>query len=289
MPLIVIYVALFIPMIITIGISNLFLKIFRVDTSPNKVAFGRVDLNDFIKEVSDRVENKEEVDHEIQIFRNALDFSKVRARECMVPRTEISAVNIDDNISVLREKFIDSGHTKIMVYRDTIDNLIGFVHSYELFKAPSSIASILLPASIIPESMHADKVLEELIKQNRSVAVVVDEFGGTGGIVTIEDIMEEIFGEIEDEHDVEEMVEEEISPIEFVLSGRLEVDYLNEKYDLNLPESEDYDTLAGYIIQEYENIPELHTQIEIDRFHFTITEVSDKKIDLVRLKVIEVD
>lgn len=286
-PLIVIWALLYIATIFTVALSRLSLRMFKLDMKEDKPAFGRVDLNDYVREMTERTEADEEIDTEIQIFQNALEFSKVKARDCMVPRTEVTAMEVETDVETLRQKFIDTGFSKILIYRDNIDNIIGYVHSYELFKRPKEIKNILLPVSIIPETITANNILELFITQNRGIAIVVDEFGGTSGMVTIEDIVEEIFGEIEDEHDVEELFEEQISPVEFNLSGRLEIDYLNEKYKLNLPESEDYETLAGLVIHNCESIPDANSIIAVDHFEFTITGVSDNKIDQVNLLLLE--
>ena len=290
LPLFIIYWLLFFIMIIVIGISELLIKLFAPQLSTDEeLDFGRIDLEHYIREGTENSESQEEVDHEIQIFQNALDFSKVKARECMVPRTEIVALEMEETIEVLRDKFVQKGLSKILIYRDSIDNIIGYVHSFELFKKPESIKSILLPLPIIPMSMQANEILEIFIKQKRSIAVVVDEFGGTSGIVTIEDIIEEIFGEIEDEHDKEDLKEEKISDHEYLFAARLEVDYLNNEYNLGLPESDNYETLAGLIIDTFESIPELGNQIKKDTFVFTVKKVFDNKIDLVHLKVIPED
>lgn len=285
-PVWVIYYLLYPLVYVIIGISELTLKkIFKVEFSEEKPVFGRIDLDNIIKESTSSKNRDEEVDPEIQIFQNALDFSDVKLRECMVPRTEIVALDINESIDVLKQNFVDTGLTKILIYRDDIDHIIGYTHSYELFKRPQSIKSILLPISIVPETMPAKELLKILIKQRKSVAVVVDEFGGTSGIVTIEDVMEEIFGEIMDEHDVVTLLENQINDREYLLSGRLEIDYLNEKYDLNLPESEEYETLSGLIIYYHENIPELNEQIKVNDFLFAIMDVSKTRIEQVNLKM----
>ncbi len=230
-------------------------------------------------------EDATEEEPEIRIFQNALEFSKLKVRDCMVPRNEIEALEVKSNLNELREKFIESGYSKILVYEDTIDNIIGYISSKELFKNPESINSNLVTLSIVPESMQINKLLRNLIKERRSIALVVDEYGGTSGIVTLEDIMEEIFGEIEDEHDTQEFVERQINEREFVLSGRLEIDYLNEEYNLNIPETEDYDTLAGFIIFHYENIPKLNTRVIVGNLHMRILKVSQTRIELVHLSL----
>ncbi|MEM9022571.1 MAG: hemolysin family protein [Bacteroidota bacterium] len=265
------------------------LRLFKVDITDSPMVFGRIDLDNYLREVTEKFSKKDDIEHEIQIFRNALDFSKVKARECMVPRTEIVACEVNTPIEELRQHFVETGLSKILVYRDNIDNIIGYTHSFELFKKPEAIKNILLPIGIVPETMPANKVLELFIEHRRSLAVVVDEFGGTSGMLTIEDVVEEIFGEIEDEHDQESLVERQINDREYVFSARLEIDYLNEKYPLNLPESDDYETLAGLIIHVHEDIPTVHEKIAFDRFLAEILVVSENRIDLVRIRVKEED
>jgi len=290
LPLFIIYWIMFLPMLLLIGISELLIKIFSPQLSSGEgLNFGRIDLEHYLKEGAEHTLSQEEVDHEIQIFQNALDFSKVKARECMIPRTEIVALEMEEELGKLKDKFIETGLSKILIYRDNIDNIIGYTHSFELFKKPDSIKSILLPLPIIPMSMQANEILEIFIQQKRSIAVVVDEFGGTAGIVTIEDIIEEIFGEIEDEHDKEALVETKISDNEFLFAARLEVDYLNDEYGLGLPESDNYETIAGLIIDTFESIPTMNEQIQKDQFVFTVKKVFQNKIDLVHLKVLEQD
>lgn len=290
LPLFIIYWIMFVPMLLVIGISELLIKIFSPQLSSDEdLNFGRIDLEHYLKEGTENSLSQEEVDHEIQIFQNALDFSKVKARECMIPRTEIVALEMEEDLEKLKDKFIETGLSKILIYRDNIDNIIGYTHSFELFKKPESIKSILLPLPIIPMSMQANEILEIFIQQKRSIAVVVDEFGGTAGIVTIEDIIEEIFGEIEDEHDKEVLVETRINEHEFLFAARLEVDYLNDEYNLGLPESDNYETIAGLIIDTFESIPTMNEQIQKDQFVFTVKKVFQNRIDLVHLKVLEQD
>ena len=222
---------------------------------------------------------------EIKIFQNALDFSHVKVRECMIPRTEIVALSADETVDELKKIFIDTQRSKILIYRDSIDNITGFVHSSEMLKSPQDISSILIPVSIVPESMAASELLTMLTRQHKSIAVVVDEFGGTSGLVTLEDVMEEIFGEIHDEHDTEEFVEKKFSDTEFAFSGRLEIDYLNSKYHFNIPENTAYETLGGFILHHYENIPEANNQIIITPFIFTVMKMDGTRIALVRMKL----
>lgn len=286
LPIGLLYYILLIPMFLIIGLSELILKyFFRMENVTEDLNFGRVDLEHYLRDATERIdEEQEEVDHEIQIFQNALDFSKVKARECMIPRTEIMAMEVEQSIEELRKVFIDTGYSKVLIYRDNIDNIIGYVHSFELFKRPDTIKSILLPVLIIPQSMSANEILELFITQRKSVAVVVDEFGGTSGILTIEDVMEEIFGEIEDEHDKEELTEEIISDTEFLFSARLEIDYLNDTYKLDLPEGDNYETLAGLVISDHESIPKADTKCYIGDYLLTVVKVSENRIELIRIE-----
>lgn len=286
-PLKVIYLVLFPLTYVTTLLSNGILKLFRVDVSQSNLAFSKIDLEHFVLDIQERQEKGEEIEHEIQIFKNALDFTDVKARECMIHRTEIIAMDIDDSIDELKEKFIETELSKILIYRGSIDNIIGYVHSLELFKKPESIKSILLPVSIVPESMPASEILKQFINQRRSMAVVVDEFGGTSGVITTEDIIEEIFGEIEDEHDVEELIELQVDDDTFLFSAKTEIDYINDKYKLNLPESEEYETLGGLIFYKHESIPEKDEIITISNYRFKIEEVSNNKIELIRVQNFE--
>lgn len=285
-PTALIYFILWIPMIILIGISEGILRIFARDNDGDgtDVGLGRIDLDHYLEEVTQSAaKNNHEIDQEVQIFRNALDFSNIKVRDCMVPRTEMIAINVDSEIEALRSLFVETQLSKIFVYRDSIDNIIGYVHSYELFKQPQSIQNILLPVAFVPESQQAQTVLEEFTRQSRSIAVVVDEFGGTSGLVTIEDIIEEIFGEIEDEHDTEEHTEQRINENEFLFAGRLEIDYLNETYQLNIPYSDEYETLAGYLINHLQDIPEKYTRTTIGQYDFVVESVSGQRIETVRV------
>lgn len=283
-PIVIIYSLLFPLIWISIAISNYVLKLFfNVKNEDGELNFRMVDLDNYLKEATAKTQNDESIETEVQIFQNALDFSKVKARECMVPRTEIEALDENTDLEILKNKFFETGFSKLLIYRDSIDNIIGYTHSFELFKNPKNLKSILLPIPVIPESMPANEILEFFTKQKKSVAVVVDEFGGTSGMVTIEDVIEELFGDIEDEHDSEDLVEKVISENEFIFSARLEIDYINEQYKLNLPESDEYETLAGYIIYLHESIPEKGNTIETAEFSFFITEVSTHKIEIVKV------
>ena len=273
-----------------IKVSDLILKtFFRTDGDQVQLTFSKLELGDYITEQMESIEEEEDIDSEIQIFQNALEFSEVKAREVMIPRTEIVAVEFHESPKTLATLFTETGLSKILVYKENIDNIIGYVHSYELFKKPKSIKSILLPAEMVPESMFIHEILNVLTKKRKSIAVVLDEYGGTSGIMTVEDIIEELFGEIEDEHDSTNLEEKQIDTDIYRFSARLEVDYLNEQYKLNLPEGEEYETLGGLIVHETGEIPEQNAEIRIDGFLFRIHEVSNTKIDLVILEVLDQD
>ena len=269
-----------------IGISNFVLKyIMNAETEQTKEAFSKLDLDNYIKERTEASNDEEEEHPEIQIFRNALEFSDQKARDFMVPRTEIIALDVDEGIDELKEKFIESRLSKILIFKGSVDNIIGYAHAFELFKEPGRILSILRPVSFIPESMTADEIMNLLIREKRSLAVVLDEFGGTSGLVTVEDVVEELFGEIDDEHDVEELLDRQISENEYIFSARQEIDLINDKYGLGLPESEYYSTLGGLILHHLESIPEKGEKIVLGNNHFRVEEVSNSKIELVNLKV----
>lgn len=273
-----------------IWISDFVLKhIFKTEGDQIQLAFTKVELGNYISEQMESVEAHDDVDSEIQIFQNALEFSELKAREVMVPRTEITAVEINDSIKSLNAIFTETGFTKILIYKDTIDDILGYVHSFELFKKPKNIKAIMLPVEYVPETVLIKDVLSVLIKKRKSIAVVLDEYGGTSGIMTVEDIVEELFGEIEDEHDTVDLIEEKLGDGTYTFSARLEVDYLNETYKLNLPESENYETLGGLIVNHTEEIPAQNEVVKIDNFGFTILEVSNTKIDLVELKILNED
>lgn len=273
-----------------IWISDVILKhIFKTEGDQVQLAFSKVELGNYISEQMETVEEHEKVDTEIQIFQNALEFSEVKAREVMVPRTELEAVEIHSSIKDLSDRFTSSGYSKILVFRDTIDDILGYVHSFDLFKKPKSIRSIIMPVEFVPETMLINDIMNVLIKKRKSIAVVLDEYGGTSGIITIEDIVEELFGEIEDEHDSIDLIEDRIGEKTYKFSARLEVDYINETYKLNLPENENYETLGGFIVSRTEEIPQKNDEVEIENLRFTILEVSNTKIDLVLLEVVEED
>ncbi len=288
-PIMVFYVILYPIMLLTIGISNFTMKyLFRVRpaTENTEPVFGKVDLNHFLTTLQPEQKSDIEEIEDLKIFKNALEFSGLKVRECMIPRTDMIALEINDSLDELTQRFIESGLSRILIYRDTIDNIIGYVNSKDLFRKPDQIKSHLKPIQIVPETLSVNKLLTGFIKEGKSIALVVDEFGGTSGIITTEDIIEEIFGEIEDEHDTSDLVEKLLDENRYLLSGRHEIDYLNEKYFLAIPDSEEYDTLAGYIIFHYESIPEKDTTLTLDNFLITITDVSSNRIEEVVLKVI---
>jgi len=271
-----------------IWISDLVLKqFFKTEGDEVQLAFTKVELGNYISEQMESVEERDDIDSEIQIFQNALEFSDVKAREVMIPRTELVAVEIHDSVKSLNELFTSTGYSKIVVYKTTIDDILGYVHSFDLFKKPKTIKSIVMPVELVPETMLVKDILNSLIRKRKSMAVVLDEYGGTSGIITVEDIVEELVGEIEDEHDTIELLEEQFNDNKFKFSARIEVDYLNETYKLNLPENENYETLGGLIVNFTEGIPEQDEEVKIDNFLFTILEVSNTKIDLVSLEILD--
>lgn len=278
------YFGLYFFVSLVVSLSNFLLKkVMRVELLDQKRVFGRVDLQQYIEEHATTAKEKNVLETEIQIFQNALDFSKVKARECMVPRNEIVAMEAGGDINKLTNTFVETGFSKILIFKDNIDQIIGYTHSYELFKQPKNIKSILLPIALVPETMTASDILNLFIKERKSIALVIDEFGGTSGLLTIEDIIEEIFGEIQDEHDLLEHKEVKVSENQFIFSGRHEIDYLNDKYNLNLPESDDYETLSGYIVNHCESIPKLNEQIKVGPFIFEILEVEQTRVETVKL------
>jgi putative hemolysin len=268
-----------------IWISDLVLKVFFKTQGDNvQLSFSKLELGNYISEQMETVEITEELDSEIQIFQNALDFSEVKSREVMIPRTEVVAVDIDTTPKELSKLFTDTGLSKILVYNDNIDDILGYVHSFELFKKPTAIKKVLMPVVFVPETMLVKDVLNILSKKRQSIAVVIDEYGGTSGIMTVEDIIEELFGEIEDEHDSIALIEDQIGEEHFTFSARLEVDYVNETYKLDLPESENYETLGGMIVSFTEGIPEQNETVEIENYTLKVLEVSNTKIELIELK-----
>ena len=273
-----------------IWISDFVLRVFfktKGDYVP--LSFTKVELVDYISEQMGNVPKKEEVDAEVQMFQNALEFSGVKAREIMIPRTEIVAVDLNETIENLIATFVSSGFSKILIYNENIDDIVGYVHSFDMFKKPKTIKEVLIPVVTIPETIQINEVLNLLMRKRKSMAVVLDEYGGTSGIVTLEDIVEELFGEIEDEHDKDKFIEEKISDDEYLFSARLEVDYINETYHLNLPESEEYETLSGLILLHTEEIPTQGETISLPPFVFSIEACSQTRIETVRVFIKEND
>jgi len=279
------YGILYLPTLVIMFISLRFLKLLKVEISSTEKVFSKVDLEHYVQDMNERIKEEEDFGNEMQILQNALDFSKIKARDCMVPRPEIIAIEVDEPITDLHALFIKTGISKVVVFRDSIDNIIGYAHSFELFNKPDSIAKILRPILFVPESIPGKELLEMFTSKSVSIAIVVDEYGGTAGVITIEDVIEEIFGDIEDEHDKEDWLEEKISDTEYRFSARAEIDYLNENYKLGLVESEEYETLGGLIIHELESIPEAGQEIKTDKLRLVIEEVSDRRIEVVRLFV----
>ena len=273
-----------------IWISDFVLRVFfktKGDYVP--LSFTKVELVDYISEQMGNAPKKEEVDAEVQMFQNALEFSGVKAREIMIPRTEIVAVDLNETIENLIATFVSSGFSKILIYNENIDDIVGYVHSFDMFKKPKTIKEVLIPVVTIPETIQINEVLNLLMRKRKSMAVVLDEYGGTSGIVTLEDIVEELFGEIEDEHDKDKFIEEKISDDEYLFSARLEVDYINETYHLNLPESEEYETLSGLILLHTEEIPTQGETISFPPFVFSIEACSQTRIETVRIFIKEND
>ena len=270
-------------------ISDTILKrFFKTEGDFVPLFFSKVELGNYISEQMNHFEDHETVDSEIQIFQNALEFSGVKARDIMTPRTEISGVDLLDSIDDLKKMFIKTGYSKIMVYQNSLDDCIVYVHSFELFKKPKTIKSILIRVEFIPETIFIKEALDLLIKNRKSVAVVLDEYGGTAGIITIEDIVEELFGEIEDEHDSEEIrIEQEIEAGVFLFSARLDVEYINQTYKLKIPESDSYGTLGGFIVDYTKEIPQKGNKISIGNYNFIIEEASNNKIELVKMTLID--
>ncbi len=285
-PAFIFYIIFFIPARISFWLSIQFLRNIlqiMISKSNSEIEFGKVDLDNLVHESNDEIEKNQEIEPEIRIFQNALEFSDVKLRDCMIPRTEIVALEVNSTIEELTEKFIESGISRILIYKTSIDNIIGYVKSSELFKNPQSIRSKVIQLPIVPETMAANKLLELFIHEHKNIALVVDEFGGTSGIVTIEDVIEEIFGEIEDEHDKVELIEKQINNNEFLFAGRLEIDYINQKYNLDIPVQEDINTIGGLITFHHESIPEKNEIVEIENFRFRATKVSETRIEEVNL------
>jgi CBS domain containing-hemolysin-like protein len=266
------------------AVSIILLRLLGIHWHASKEKmFDRTDLNSFIKQSIDEMTDDKEVEAEVKIFRNALDFYTMKLRDCMIPRTEMVAVNENTEIDTLKQKFIETGLSRILVYRENIDNIIGYIHIWEIFINSQDWTKKIATTAFVPESMQALQLMSDLMQQRKSLAVVVDEFGGTSGLVTMEDLVEEIFGEIEDEYDTKTKFMKRESDTEFVLSGRVEIDHLNEEYDLQIPESDEYTTLAGYLLHHTQRIPKTYETIEIDNYTFKILKVTERKIEVVRL------
>ncbi|AOW08393.1 hemolysin family protein [Flavobacterium gilvum] len=270
-----------------IWISDFVLKrFFKTEGDQVQLYFSKVELGNYINEQMSNVDEQEEMDSEIQIFRNALDFSGTKARDVMTPRTEIAAIEVCESLEDLKMLFIETGYSKIVIYQNSIDDIIGYVHSFDLFKKPSSIKEIVISVEFIPEAIYVKDAMSLLTKKRKSVAVVLDEYGGTSGILTIEDIVEELFGEIEDEHDSdEELIERELDEKTFLFSARFDVEYLNQTYKLSIPESESYGTLGGFIVNFTKEIPQKGDEFNIENYHFVIEEATNKKIELVKMTI----
>ncbi len=273
---------------LVVKISALFIWMFGYKLSDEKPVFGLTDLNNYIKNNILNIRDEEEAEIDAKIFNNAIEFKTIKVRECMIPRTEIIAVDVTDSIEELKDHFVQSGHSKILVYKETIDDVIGYCHTLELFKKPEDIKSILTEIPIVPETMLANELLIQFITDRKSLALVVDEYGGTSGLVSIEDVIEEIFGEIRDEHDDEYLTEQQLDEFNFIFSARHEIDYLNDRYELALPEGE-YDTLGGLIFAFHEDIPEVNEVIEIPPFVITIFTMEENRIDKVKLTLINTE
>ncbi|MAO33122.1 MAG: hemolysin [Crocinitomicaceae bacterium] len=284
-PLFIVHVLLYLPSKLILLISDTVLNIGKENKENSPQIFGKVDLEHFINDLNERIDEEEHLGNEIQILQNALDFSSVKARDCMIPRTEIISIDVDSDIGKLSELFIETGLSKIIVYRESIDNIIGYVHSFDLFKSAKAINQILLPISFVPSATAGSDLLKLFAKQSGNIAIVVDEYGGTAGLVTIEDVIEEIFGEIEDEHDKEELLEEKISENEYRFSARVDIDYLNKEYCFSIKESDEYETLGGYIINKLETIPVSGATITTESTTLIIEKVSDRRIEIVRVLI----
>lgn len=286
-PLYIIYIVLYPVSKFSSLLSFLILELAGVKNLKDSGVYtlGKVDLDYFIQQSIEDAPQDSDMDTEVKIFQNALEFSNVKVRDCIVPRTEIVACDKNVTTDELRSRFIETGLSKILIYDDNIDNIIGYIHSSELFKHPDHWLEQLCKVSIVPETMAANKLMRVLMQEKKSLAVVVDEFGGTSGIVTLEDLVEEIFGEIEDEHDMKREVARKISENEYLLSGRMEIDAINEMFGLDLPESDDYVTIAGLILHYYQKFPKLNESIEYGKYTFKIVKATATKIELVRMKV----
>lgn len=288
-PLFICYILLYPVSKFSSGLSCLFLRLLglKINKDASAKAFGKVDLDYFVQSSIDNAESQEELDTEVKIFQNALDFSNVRIRDCIVPRTEVVAVDLTISLEELKNRFVESGISKIIVFDGNIDNVVGYIHSSEMFRNPKDWRDHVKEVPIVPETMAAHKLMKLFMQQKKTIAVVVDEFGGTSGIVSLEDLVEEIFGDIEDEHDNTSYICKQIGDREYVLSARLEIEKVNETFGLDLPESDDYLTVGGLILNQYQSFPKLHELVAVGKYQFKIIKVTPTKIELVRLKVME--
>ena len=288
-PLYLFYIILYPISKFSSGLSYIFLRLFGMDVNKDvsDKAFGRVDLDYFVTSGIENAENEDELDSEVKIFHNAMDFSSVKIRDCIVPRTEIVAVDVSDPMSKLMNEFIESGISKVIVYDGNIDNIVGYIHSSEMFRNPTDWHKSIKKIPIVPETMSAHKLMSIFMQEKKSIAVVVDEFGGTAGIVSLEDLVEEIFGDIEDEHDNTSYICKQVGENEYLLSGRMEIEKVNETLDLDLPESDDYLTVAGLILDVYQSFPKLHDVVTVGKYEFKMIKMTATKIEIVRLKVNE--
>ena len=288
-PLYLFYIILYPISKFSSALSYVFLRLFGMDVNKevSDKAFGRVDLDYFVTTSIENAENEDELDTEVKIFHNAMDFSSVKIRDCIVPRTEIVAVDVADPMSKLMNEFIESGISKVIVYDGNIDNIVGYIHSSEMFRNPTDWHKSIKKIPIVPETMSAHKLMSIFMQEKKSIAVVVDEFGGTAGIVSLEDLVEEIFGDIEDEHDNTSYICKQVGENEYLLSGRMEIEKVNETLDLDLPESDDYLTVAGLILDVYQSFPKLHDVVTVGKYEFKMIKMTATKIEIVRLKVNE--
>lgn len=284
-PFYIIYILIYPASWLIVKLSKIFIeKVLRLEYSEDKPVFGLIDLNQYIKRMIDNREDEKMQEVDAKIFTNALEFKSVKVRDCLVPRTELVTVSIDDSIEELKSAFVESGFSKVLVYKESIDNIVGFCNSIELFKKPETLSEILIPIIIVTETMLANELMIQFISERKNIALVVDEYGGTSGIVTIEDLMEEIFGEIQDEHDEEDLLEHKIDNNNFLFSARHEIDYLNDKYNFQLPEGE-YETLGGLIFAIAEDFPDKNDRFFLNHFIFTIDSIQDNRIDNIKLTI----
>jgi len=286
LPLIFFYFLLYPIVFVMLAISGFVLKyIFRLEINEVNQLFSKIDLDEYLESLTQYTNSNSGNNTEVEMLQNALELSNIKVRECMVPRTDMAAINIKSSVEQLLKLFIETKYTKIPVFKDNIDNIIGYVHSADLFKKPITIKSVMLPIPIVSESLTANEMLNTFIKKNKSIALVVDEFGGTSGLVTVEDVTEEIVGEIEDEHDIADIIDEKISDTEYLFSSRMEVDQINNKYNLELPESEEYETIAGLFLSLHEDIPIKGESIKYENKLLVIDSVDEKSIKLIRIMV----